>query len=156
MSAPQVNLRQAQTHDVPALTVLAEQLGYPCKPESMAERFQELTRRRDHAIIVAEVEGSEVVGWIHVFDRPLLIAERAAEVGGLVVDSGYRSKGIGELLLSAAESWAVQAGYPRLRIRSNVIRERAHAFYEHRAYRRIKSQWVCEKALEGEAQADRG
>jgi len=156
MTASQVNLRRAQPSDVPILTTLAEQLGYPCKAEIMAIRLQELAGRRDHAILVAEVGQSEVVGWIHVFVRPLLIAERAAEVGGLVVDSRYRSKGIGDLLLQAAETWAVQAGYPRLRVRSNVIRERAHAFYEHRSYRRIKSQWVFEKALQGADQEDCG
>ncbi len=144
-----VSLRRAEPSDVPALVVLAEQLGYPCETDVMARRVDELAGRPDHAILVAAAEPNEVVGWIHVFVRPLLIAERAAEVGGLVVDDRYRSKGIGDLLLGAAEDWAVKSGYPRLRVRSNVIRERAHAFYEHRGYRRIKSQWVFEKHLGG-------
>jgi GNAT superfamily N-acetyltransferase len=149
MNDTPVSLRRAEPPDVPALVILAEQLGYPCQTDVMARRVDELAGRPDHAILVATAEPGEVVGWIHVFVRPLLVAERAAEVGGLVVDDRYRSKGIGDLLLSAAEDWAVQAGFPRLRVRSNVIRERAHAFYEHRGYRRIKSQWVFEKLLPG-------
>lgn len=149
MNDTHVSLRRAEPSDVRDLVVLAEQLGYPCHTDVMARRVEELTRRPDHAILVAAAEQGEVVGWIHVFVRPLLIAERAVEVGGLVVDDRYRSGGIGELLLSAAEDWAVQAGYSRLRVRSNVIRERAHAFYEHRGYQRIKSQWIFEKLLPG-------
>jgi len=156
MTAPLVTIRPADSDDTPSLAALAGQLGYPCAVESMAARLQQLQQHGDHAILVADDPARGVVGWVHVFVRPLLIAERAAEIGGLVVDSELRSRGIGELLLEAAEDWAVRAGYPRLRVRSNVRRKRAHRFYHLRAYQVIKSQLVFEKELVQGAQKECG
>ncbi len=154
MNASTVTIRSADFNDVPRLASLADQLGYPCKIESMADRLNQLRDRRDHAILVAESPDAGVVGWIHVFVRPLLIAERAAEIGGLVVDHEFRSMGIGELLLEAAETWALQTGYARLRVRSNVTRKRAHRFYHLRSYQVIKTQIVFEKLLNEEAEQE--
>jgi N-acetylglutamate synthase-like GNAT family acetyltransferase len=154
MNAFAVTIRGAEMNDVPRLAELADQLGYPCKADSMLERLQQLYGRHDHAILVAESPDGDVLGWVHIFVRPLLIAERAAEIGGLVVDSSARSRGIGERLLEAAEAWAVEAGYPRLRVRSNVKRKRAHRFYHLRAYQVIKTQVVFEKQLLEDAETD--
>ena len=152
--ASTVTIRSAGTDDVPRLASLADQLGYPCKTESLADRLEQLRDRRDHAILVAESPAAGVVGWIHVFVRPLLIAERAAEVGGLVVDDEFRSKGIGEMLLDAAEAWALQNGYARMRVRSNIIRKRAHRFYHLRSYQVVKTQIVFEKLLDQQAERE--
>ena len=154
MSTFDVTIRPAHKNDVPRLAELADQLGYPCRVESMADRLNQLQDRRDHAILVAESARGEVLGWVHVFVRPLLIAERAAEIGGLVVEAEVRSQGIGERLLEAAEAWAVEAGYARLRVRSNVIRKGAHRFYHLRAYQVIKTQIVFEKQLLDDAEKE--
>ncbi|MEJ2013006.1 MAG: GNAT family N-acetyltransferase [Anaerolineales bacterium] len=154
MTVMAVTIRAAIMDDVPKLAELADQLGYPCKVESIADRLNQLRSRRDHAILVAESATAGVMGWVHVFVRPLLIAESAAEIGGLVVDSAVRSQGIGEKLLEAAEVWALEAGYARLRVRSNVIRKRAHRFYHLRAYQVIKTQVIFEKLLQADAERD--
>jgi GNAT superfamily N-acetyltransferase len=154
MSLAAVTIRPAVVEDVPKLAGLADQLGYPCKVESMADRLDQLCTRPDHAILVAESPAAGVMGWVHVFVRPLLIAESAAEIGGLVVDSDFRSQGIGENLLKAAEAWALEAGYARLRVRSNVIRKRAHHFYHLRAYQVVKTQIVFEKLLQEDAERE--
>ena len=45
-----------------------------------------------------------------------------------------------------AEEWAARHGCPRVRVRSNVIRERTHRFYERLGYRAVKSQKVFDKS----------
>ncbi|HVS45273.1 MAG TPA: GNAT family N-acetyltransferase [Verrucomicrobiae bacterium] len=50
-------------------------------------------------------------------------------------------------MLDRAERWARERGCPALSLRSNVIRERAHAFYERRGYTHKKSQHYFEKRL---------
>jgi GNAT superfamily N-acetyltransferase len=88
-----------------------------------------------------------VVGWVHVFAQPMLVAEHTAEIGGLIVGEGYRSGGIGQRLLAAAEDWARAHGLTHLYVRSNVIRERAHRFYEREGYETTKRQRIFHKAL---------
>jgi GNAT superfamily N-acetyltransferase len=70
-----------------------------------------------------------------------------AELAGLVVGDSARSRGIGALLLRAAEDWARNRGFARLRVRSNVVRERAHRFYLREGYIERKRQVVFDKTL---------
>ena len=48
----------------------------------------------------------------------------------------------------------LERGLARLRVRSNVIRERAHRFYERVGFEKIKAQAVFEKSLPGRAKAE--
>jgi GNAT superfamily N-acetyltransferase len=66
---------------------------------------------------------------------------------GLIVDKEYRGKGIGKQLLDGAARWATEHGYNKLRVRSNLIREDAHRFYEREGFRRVKTQVVLDRAL---------
>ena len=66
---------------------------------------------------------------------------------GVCTESPSTSTGVGAALLAVAEDWARAQGFSTMRLRSNVIRERAHRFYEREGYRRIKSQAVFRKPL---------
>ncbi len=70
-----------------------------------------------------------------------------AEVNGLVVAEEQRSLGAGARLLKAAEDWARKHGCPSMHVRSNVIRERAHKFYERLGYEHYKTQKAFRKML---------
>lgn len=48
-----------------------------------------------------------------------------------------------------AQDWARGQGMTRLRVRSNVIRGRAHRFYLRLGFERVKSQAVFDKSLGG-------
>jgi GNAT superfamily N-acetyltransferase len=78
-------------------------------------------------------------------------SEPFALITGLVVDETKRSRGIGAALVEAAVEWAAGHGYRTIRVRSNVIRERAHAFYERLGFSRVKNQvvFVRSTALQG-------
>jgi GNAT superfamily N-acetyltransferase len=94
--------------------------------------------------------GGRAAGWLQVSRPRIFETPDSAEIAGLVVDEAERGRGIGPLLLRAAEDWARRAGCAALRVRSNVIRERAHAFYRREGYRDIKKQCVLEKRLNPE------
>jgi len=68
------------------------------------------------------------------------------EPGTTVLDAA-RSLGVGARLLAAAEAWSRDAGFARMRVRSNVVRERAHRFYVREGYVERKRQVVFEKDL---------
>jgi len=89
----------------------------------------------------------EVVGWIDLSIEYHLQSEPAALIGGLVVSDAARNQGIGRQLCLAADEWARERGVDRMRVRSNAIREQAHAFYLRDGYRRVKTSAVFEKTL---------
>lgn len=139
-----MNVRRAIETDSAALAALSTQLGYPTQPAEAAERLAALGDAG--AVLVAEEDGA-VLGWIHVCGIRFFQSPPFAEIGGLVVDEAARGKGIGRLLVAAAVRWAAEQGYGKIRVRSNVIREDAHRFYEREGFRRIKAQAVFDRKL---------
>jgi len=139
-----VNIREATAADAAALAVLSTQLGYPTQPGEAAERLAALGPAG--IVLVAEENGA-VLGWIHVCGIRFFQSPPFAEVGGLVVDEASRGKGAGKLLLEAGARWAAERGYRKLRVRSNVVREDAHRFYEREGFRRVKTQAVFDRGL---------
>jgi GNAT superfamily N-acetyltransferase len=139
-----VRVRVASSSDAGALASLAGELGYPATAVEIAERFAALSSA--DAVFVA-VLGETPVAWIHVAIVTLLESPRHAEIHGLVVTSSLRSRGIGEQLVAHAEQWARGRGVARIRVRSNAVRERTHAFYERLGYSVTKVQKVFDKQL---------
>lgn len=139
-------VRRAAEADAGAIAALSGQLGYPTSEAAVRARLAAALGRGDSEVLVAERTGA-VVGWIHVYGVHTLESDAHAEIAGLVVDEHHRSRGIGEALLAAAETWAANAGYRDARVRSNVIRERAHRFYVRQGYAEKKRQAVLVKDL---------
>ncbi len=114
----------------------------------------EITRRmagmedsKEHAVFVAETEDGEIAGWMGLFVIRTVEADARVEISGLVVDERFRCHGVGERLLERAEQWARETNCSEIGLRSNVIRERAHAFYERHGYELIKTQKSFRKRL---------
>ncbi|HEV3253105.1 MAG TPA: GNAT family N-acetyltransferase [Candidatus Acidoferrales bacterium] len=139
-------VRAATLADAAALAPLSGQLGYPATPEETAQRLRRILDDAQHAVFVAEAAG-RVAGWVHVFVYRTMESDARAEIGGLVVDEAARSRGIGRALMAGAEAWAREKGCQAVGLRSNVIREKAHAFYEALGYRLIKTQKCFRKTL---------
>ena len=73
-------------------------------------------------------------GWIHAAEQDLVETERRCEILGLVVDGRRRRGGIGRRLVAEAERWAASRGLRQMSVRSNVVREESHPFYEAQGY----------------------
>jgi GNAT superfamily N-acetyltransferase len=150
MPSPATNviIRRARLTDASAVAELSGQLGYPTSNEEMAARLAHLIRHpRFGAVLIAESLEGRVVGWLHVSVTPLLEVSLRAEVNGLIVAEGLRSGGAGAKLLQAAEAWAKSKGCDGMSVRSNVIRDRAHAFYVRNGYEHFKTQKAFRKRL---------
>ena len=140
-------VRRARLGDAVKLAELSGQLGYPATAAQMKKRLKSLKPEAQHAALVADLPGDGVIAWIHVSVEPLLELDLRAEVNGLVVAEANRSAGAGWMLLQAAERWAKKQGCKELSVRSNVIRERAHGFYERHGYEHYKTQKAFRKPL---------
>jgi GNAT superfamily N-acetyltransferase len=140
-------IRIPKPRDHARMAALAGQLGYPAKAEEIAKRIEGMQESAEHAIFVSQLPSSEITGWIAVFIYRCVETDARAEVSGLVVDERARSQGIGQRLLERAEKWAREKQCETIGLRSNVIRDRAHAFYERQGYQHHKTQKSFRKSL---------
>ena len=140
-------IRPSRSSDHARIAELAGQLSYPSTSEEIARRLQGIKSSAEAAVFVAELETAEIAGWIAVFVYRTVEADARAEVSGLVVDERFRSQRVGEHLLSRAEEWARENGCRAIGLRSNAIRDRAHAFYERHGYAHVKTQKAFRKQL---------
>jgi GNAT superfamily N-acetyltransferase len=142
-----VSVRRARISDAPQIAELSGQLGYPTTAAEITKRMRKLKPASQNALFVAESRDSGVVGWTHVSVTHLVEVGTRAELNGLIVAEGQRSLGAGARLLEAAEGWARKHGCPSMSVRSNVIRDRAHKFYERQGYEHYKTQKAFRKTL---------
>ena len=141
-----MKVRAAVPSDDERLAELATQLGYPSTADDVRRRLP-LVAGDGHCLRVADLEG-RVAGWIHAVHVALLDSDAHVEIKALVVGEEERGRRIGEALVGEVENWARQRGCSAMRVRSNVLRERAHRFYERLGYEVIKTQRVFAKSLE--------
>ena len=144
MSPPR--LRPMTPQDVGRGVVLLAQLGYDMTAAELAHRVGEVLANPDHALLVAE-SGGEVVGLMHVFDRPAVENPREAIVEAIVVDAACRRSGVGKALMDEAERWGMARGCRGVALSSNVTRKPAHAFYAALGYRVAATSLVIRKSL---------
>jgi GNAT superfamily N-acetyltransferase len=133
--------------DAERVAALSGELGYPSTPAQIVERFRAMQERTDASVFVATDSDGSVQGWVHVYGRYHLESDRTAEIGGLVVASESRGRGIGRSLMSVAEAWARERGYGQVRLGSNLLRADAHRFYQNLGYTIAKSHYRFQKPI---------
>jgi len=145
-----IRVRFLRAGDAERVAVLCTQLGYPTSAKDVKRRLESGRvphYSSDQAVFVAESGGGQLMGWVQVCVRTILVADRHAEVEGLVVDENWRGKGVGHALMKRAEAWARQEGCRVVSLRSNIVREDARPFYEGIGYKVVKTQWALRKIL---------
>jgi GNAT superfamily N-acetyltransferase len=140
-------IRAPHEQDYIRLAELAGQLSYPSTAEDIAQRLATMAGSRDHAVFVAEIQGGEIAGWIAVFVSRGVEVNPRGEISGLIVDERFRSPAVGKHRLARAEEWTREQGCEIVGLRSNVIRDRAHAFYLREGYEHTKTQKTFRKKL---------
>lgn len=143
----EILIRFVTAEDAHSVASLSDQLGYLTTPNQVLKRLNTLCETPGNRVFVAQAANGEVIGWVHVFAAQRLMVAPCAEIGALVVDQAWRSQGVGKRLLGAAESWARENGYARMRVRSNTQRVAAHNFYKGFGYQWEKNQQVFSKDL---------
>lgn len=125
------------------IELLSEQLGYPSTLVDIQQRITAIATSPNDVVYVA-LQDQQLVGWMHAFFTLRIESAPFCEIGGLVVHQDRRNKGIGALLVQQAKLWCRQRGIHSLRVRSNVLRKEAHAFYIRQGFKEVKKQSVFE------------
>ena len=136
-------IRPLDFTDVHAIAALLPDLGYQATAEQLVRRLGGLREWPDQEAFVAVADGV-IVGLCHVQGVRLLASDGYVEIQALVVSAACRGQGIGRQLVAHACEWAFARGYERVRLRSGVQREAAHAFYEHLGFEKAKASYAFE------------
>ena len=142
-----MRVRRAISSDIPQLAQLAGQLGYPSSEDEIRARLAGIEAAPEHALFIAESADGKIAGFLNVFVMRTIDSDARTEIAALVVDDAHRSLGVGKVLIEQAEAWARKNGCRAIGLRSNVIRERAHRFYERLGYEHYKTQKTFRKNL---------
>jgi GNAT superfamily N-acetyltransferase len=148
-----IEVRIAQPADADAIAHLMVQLGYESAPRAVADRLSRILDRPDHRFLIAEA-GGRPAGWLHAVVFEFVETGPFVVIAGLVVDRSSRQQGVGRLLMSRAEAWAVEKGCSIVRLWSSDARTEAHRFYEHLGYSRIKTQYSFVKSVDPSGRRD--
>ncbi|MGB0035074.1 MAG: GNAT family N-acetyltransferase [Candidatus Acidiferrales bacterium] len=148
-AAPQFGgtIRAARPEDCAQIAELSRQLGYPSTAQEIRNRMEGMKNSNEIAVFVAQMPDGTLAGWVGVFVSRTVEVDAHMEISGFVVGDVFRSHGIGKRLLERAEQWGREKGCKHAGVRSNVIRERAHAFYERNGYEHTKTQKSFRKNL---------
>lgn len=137
--------RLATAADIPVITTLLTQLGYPASEGEMAARLGDLVRiGPPDRVMVCEVDGA-VAGVMTLHLTPEL--HRAKPVGRvtvLVVDERARNQRVGAAMMAEAERILRNDGAGLLEVTSNMRRTDAHRFYEKLGYQKTSFRFAKE------------
>jgi GNAT superfamily N-acetyltransferase len=139
--APKPKIREAKTGDAAALVGLIALLEHDVQEKGVRKRIAALAKQ-DLAPLVATLD-KKVVGLCGI--DSMITIHRPQPVGRinvLVVAQEARGKGIGRLLIEAAEARLRKDGCGLVEVTSNDRLAKAHAFYRHMGYQRTSIRFA--------------
>jgi GNAT superfamily N-acetyltransferase len=133
MNDANVTVRSARPDDAERLASMLTDEGYPAGSSDMADRLERY-RALGSQVLVAEA-GDGVVGFVSLLILPRFeVDDLFARITSLVVDPGVRERGIGRLLMQAAEEHAKAAGAAWLEVTAGHHRPDARRLFESLGY----------------------
>ena len=110
-----MTIRTATVADLPEISDLISQLGYPVRRNALSGMLEDMLGDRRHVVLVAEEPDHGVVAMIDLSSRPALRLQGwIGTIEELVVKRGLRDRGIGDRLIQYAKGLATERGWARL------------------------------------------
>lgn len=133
-------IRPAKLDDADALYhINRDALGYDYPIELTRKRLAMVLDAGRDRLLVAELDG-DIVGYIHCADYDCIYQPPLKNILALAVLEQVRGRGVGKLLLTAAEDWARECDCKGVRLVSGFNRMGAHGFYLACGYTDRKNQ----------------
>jgi predicted N-acetyltransferase YhbS len=142
-----ITFRKIKPDDAAKVVDLMNQLGYEVNQDNLSKIVKLILQNDDGTAIVALNDQGKVVGSLQISITNRLAEGNYGEIVSLVVDQNERGKGIGKGLVNESTTWLAKKGYPKIRVRCNVIRLEAHKFYECLDFAEKKTQKIFEKVI---------
>ena len=131
-----IKIRELSIHDVKGLTNLLEQLWIGKYIDSVAvKQIIEKGLINDYQMYICATDNEKLIGYCSLtIKNNLWTLANLGNVDELVVDSEYRNRGIGKMLMNEIEKIAKNHGCKRLELDSAFHRTIAHDFYERQGF----------------------
>lgn len=113
---------------------LSELLHQAVPALSVPDVRRRLDRLPDSDRLFLALDSESLIGYAQLRVSHDLLEEDTVELLSIIVAPDMRRKGIGTRLITAAETWALQSGRARLRLRAEVTRTDALAFFAALGY----------------------
>jgi GNAT superfamily N-acetyltransferase len=128
-----IAIRPAQAADADRIAALLTEEGYPAGPSDIAARLKHF-ELADSAVFVADVDGAPI-GFIALHRVPRFEHDDSVvRILALVVDGAARERGVGHLLMAAAEDFGRQNGDAFVEVTAGRHRPDARHLYETLGY----------------------
>jgi len=131
-----IKVRELTIHDVKGLINLLEQLWIGKYIDSVAvNKIIEKGLSNDYQMYICATDNEKLIGYCSLtIKNNLWMLANLGNVDELVVDSEYRNRGIGKMLMHEIEKIAKNHGCKRLELDSAFHRAIAHEFYERQGF----------------------
>jgi ribosomal protein S18 acetylase RimI-like enzyme len=126
--------RAATIADSEPIARLVSGLGYPTSSSQMQKRLESILGDQHYATLVA-CDAEQIVGFIGTRVGPLYESDDDyGQIMALAIARDHQRRGVGRMLMHAAEWLLVARGVAVLVVSSGNQRADAHAFYEKNGY----------------------
>ncbi len=126
-------VRPATAADAERIAALFTDEGYPAGPSDIVERLARFDSPYSR-VLVADHDG-EVLGFVAVHALPRFEhSDRVVRIMALVVDAAVRERGVGRLLMEAAEDLGREVGAAFAEVTAGHHRPDARRLYEEIGY----------------------
>jgi ribosomal protein S18 acetylase RimI-like enzyme len=138
-------VREVHPADAPAIAALLGELGFPADAKQVADRLKDLKRAGEVPLVAHEDTILGCLTWhvMHVLHRP----HPVGRISMMVITKKERGRGMGRMLVEAAEARLRERGCTLIEVTSNIDLDGAHAFYRHLGFERSSYRFV--KSLAG-------
>jgi ribosomal protein S18 acetylase RimI-like enzyme len=127
-------IREADSADSEPIAKLVSELGYSTSTTQMRRRLETILGDDDYHTLVA-CEGKDIVGFVGARSGPLYDDDGLyGQIMALAVAPNHQRRGVGRMLMRAAESSLIEHGARVVIVTSGNHRRDAHAFYESCGY----------------------
>jgi ribosomal protein S18 acetylase RimI-like enzyme len=139
-----IDIRCAELGDAQPLADLMGELGYPTQTTDMEMRLRSILRDPLYRTFVAVINEKicGVIGTCCV--SSLEHNDQGGRIVALVVSEAQRGRGVGRMLVQAAEHDFISRGIGRIALNTRMTREQAHVFYERLGYSKNGFRFVKE------------
>ncbi len=144
-----VVLREARKTDMPLVEKLTVETGWKGIPETqkklldrkrwnkhMVEVFENISKKENSKIFVAEDEQHGFVGYLFVGESgDMMTGLRFGFIYDIFVEEKFRGRRIGKLLLEKAENYCRSKGYPRIALMVSATNDPAIGLYTETGFK---------------------